>query len=446
MNRAVVLVLASLAVVLAACGKNRQKRAGDAAPVEVVSQPVLGDAGAGSAARSDEIEPNDGEDVATLLPLGGTLRGRVDPESDADYYRVDVAEGGALGIELTAVEGMDLTLEVLDAGGTSLARSDRGAAKAREGVPNLGVAPGRYTAVVRAKKIPVKPQPAPKKPKKGAPAATAGAGSGGGSAAPVNVPVYEITAKVGAWTAGAEREPDDDRGTANDLIIGDTASGYVGWAGDADVYKLSVEALSAKNYVDIEVSSVDGVALVLEVADAAGRVLMTRKTPRSAPLVVRGFVPLVPSGAPPFHYVTIKGTSSNHEAPYQLRVSEKVPGPDAEAEPDDTPERAMPVPPDRTVVHGTWTPGDIDCYALPVEQAPRTTEITIAPPGDMDLSADVILDGGSIAKSERPGKGAEEKLVAAVPAGATAILCIKGTEKSAEGAYDVTLADGAAAP
>ena len=442
MRRAAVLACVVALNAIVACGKSRQKRAGDAAPVEVVTQPVLGDAGAGSGATADEIEPNDSDEVATPLPLGSSLRGRIDPETDADYYALDLKDPGALSVEVSAVEGMDLTLELLDAGGTSLARSDRGGAKTREGVPNLGVGAGRYTLIVRAKKIPVKPVPAPKKGKK--PAASAGSGSG--SAAQVNVPVYELTAKVGPWAPNAEREPDDDRGTANDLIVGDTATGFVGWSGDADVYKLSVEALSAKNYVDIEVTAVDGVALVVEVADAAGHVLMTRKTARGAPLVVRGFVPLVPSGAPPFHYVTIKGTGSNHEVPYQLRVSEKVPGPDAEAEPDDTPERAMPVPPDRTVVHGTWTPGDTDCYALPVEQAARTTEITIAPPADADLQADVILDGKSIAKGERPGKGAEEKLAAAVPAGATAILCIKGTDKSAEGAYDVTLADGAAAP
>lgn len=443
------VVLASL-LALVACSKSRQKRAGDAAPVEVVTQPMLGDAGTGSGgATGDEVEPNDGDDVATPLPLGGTLRGRIEPETDADYYALDIKDPGALGVEVSAVDGMDLTLEVLDAGGSSLARSDRGGVKTREGVPNLGVTTGRYTLIVRAKKIPVKPVPAPKKPKKGAPApapATAGSGSGSSAQVGINVPAYEITAKVSPWAANAEREPDDDRGTANDLIVGDTATGYIGWSGDADVYKLSVEALSAKNYVDIEVAAVDGVALAVEVADAAGHVLMTRKTAKGAALVVRGFVPLVPSGAPPFHYVTIKGTGSSHEAPYQLRVSEKVPGPDAEAEPDDTPEHAMPVPPDRTVIHGTWTPGDVDCYALPVEQAARTVDITIAPPADADLQADVILDGKSIAKGERPGKGAEEKLVAAVPASATAILCIKGTDKSAEGAYDLTLGDGPAAP
>src|SRR2546421_242192 len=63
-------------------------------------------------------------------------------------------------------------------------------------------------------------------------------------ARPVGGP-YEITASLVAPAAGFEHEPDDDRGEANDLIVGDTGSGYIGWSGDADVWKISVEALSA---------------------------------------------------------------------------------------------------------------------------------------------------------------------------------------------------------
>jgi hypothetical protein len=434
------LPLVACAVLLAAsCGKSRQKRSGDAAPVEIVQQPVGGDAGAGSGATSDEIEPNDGDDVATPFALGVAARGRIDPDTDADFYKLELKDPGALTVELTAVEGMDLTLEILDAGGTSLARSDRGNIKIREGVPNLGVNPGRYTLVVRAKKPPpVKAVPVKKGAKKSAVDA--------GVAGPTNTPVYELTARLGTFAANAEREPDDDRGTANDLIVGDTASGFIGWTGDVDVYKLSVEAVSAKNNVDLEVSGVDGVSLTVEVADALGKVMMTRKAAKGAPLVVRGLVPFVPSGSPPFHYILVKGALSNHETAYQLRVLEKVTGPDAEAEPDDTPERAMPVPPDRTVVHGTWTPGDVDFYALPVEQAARTVEITIQPGGDTDITAEVIVDAKVIAKGERQGKGAEERLTAAVPAGATALLKIRATDNSAEGSYDISLQDGPAAP
>lgn len=434
------LAVVVLAVAACSCGNKKQKRAGDAAPVEIVQQPAGNDAGAGGA-TGDEVEPNDGEEVATPLPLGTTLRARIEPETDADFYKLELVDPGALSVEVKEVEGMDLTLEVLDAGGTSLAKSDRGGAKVREGVPNLGVTPGRYTLVVRAKKPPAAKPGKPAKPaKKGAPAQAAG------SAAPVATPVYEITAKVAAPATNAEREPDDDRGTANDLIVGDTASGFIGWSGDADVWKLSVEALSAKNVVDVEVSAVDGVALSLELADGIGHPLLVRKAPRGAALVVRGLVPVVPPGAPPFHYLTIKGDRSNHETAYQLRVSEKVPATDGEAEPNDTPERAMVWPTERTVVHGAWSPGDVDCYQLPVEQAARTVEITIDPPGEADLSAEVLIDGKPVGKGERPGKGAQEKLSVPIPAGVAAILKIKGTDASVEGSYDASLQDGPAAP
>ncbi len=433
------LAIVLIAIAACSCGnKNKQKRAGDAAPVEIVQQPIGSDAGAGGGPTGDEVEPNDGEDVATQLPLGTTLRGRIEPETDADFYRLELKDPGALSVEVKEVDGMDLTLEILDAGGSSLAKSDRGGVKVREGVPNLGVTPGRYTLVVRAKKpAAVKPVKPAKPAKKGA-ATTAGSGS----AAAVATPVYEITAKLTTPAANAEREPDDDRGTANDLIPGDTATGYIGWSGDADVWKLSVEALSAKNVVDVEISAVDGVALTLELTDGVGHPLLVRKAPRGAALIARGIVPVVPPGAPPFHYLTIKGDRSNPDTAYQLRVSEKIPVADAEAEPNDTPERAMPWLSERTKLHGTWSPGDLDFYQLPVEQTARTVEITLDPPGDADLSAEVMIDGKPVGKGERPGKGAQEKFSVAIPAGVAAILKIKGTDSSAEGAYEVSLQDG----
>lgn len=434
------LAIVLVAIVAGACGGKKQKRAGDAAPVEIVQQPVGDDAGAVGAAAGDEVEPNDGEEVATPLALGATLRGRIEPETDADFYAFEVKDPGALAVDLKEVDGMDLALEVLDAGGASLAKSDRGGVKVREGVPNLGVTPGRYTLVVRAKKPPAAK---PVKPAKGKKAAAPPPTS---SAAPVATPVYEITAKVAAPAANAEREPDDDRGTANDLIAGDTASGFIGWSGDADVWKLSVEALSAKNVIDVEVSAIDGVALSLELADGIGHPLLVRKAPRGTALVVRGLAPMVPTGAPPYHYLTIKGDRSNHETAYQLRVSEKVPATDGEIEPDDTPDRAMAWPSERTVIHATWAPGDVDCFQLPVDQAARTIEITIDPPGDADLSAEVQIDGKAVGKGERPGKGAQEKISVPVPAGVSAILRIRGTDTSAEGAYEITIADGPAAP
>ncbi len=389
-----------------------------------MTQAQLPDAGGrGAGPTTDEIEPNDGDDVATPLPLGGTVRGRIDPETDVDHYRLDVDKAGALSVMVSGIDGVDLVLEIEDAGGTVIAKSDRGGVRVKEGVPNLGVTPGRYTAVVRAapKKKPrsKKAEPEPPKP----------------------APVYELTAQLVTAGPNAEHEPDDDRGTANDLIIADTASGYVGWSGDADVWKLSVETLSAKDAIDIELSAVEGVALELEVDDAVGRPLLTRKAPRGAPLAIRGLVPVVPASAPPFHYLIVRGDRSNPETPYQLRVSAHVIATDAEIEPDDTPEHPFAFPPDRTVVHATWSPGDVDCFALPVAEGARGIQATIDTPNELDLSAELRVDGTSIATSNKGGKGAMEKVGGTVPGRGHAVVCVRGADPSAtaEGSYDVTV-------
>ena len=130
-------------------GGTKTKRTGSAAPVEVINEPQLTDAGRGPGPNADEIEPNDGDEVATPMSLGGTARGRIDPENDADYYRFTLDQPGVLAVALSGVEGMDLQLELTDATGTVLAKSDRGGARVKEGLPNAGLTAGRYTLVVR---------------------------------------------------------------------------------------------------------------------------------------------------------------------------------------------------------------------------------------------------------------------------------------------------------
>jgi hypothetical protein len=412
-----------LAVVAGCGGKKRQTRTHDGGTVEPIAAPVFGDA-AVKATNADEVEPNDNDDVATPLPPGGVVHGRIEPETDADFYRIDVGTDGVLAVEVSAVDNTDLTLEIHDANGAVLARSDRGAAKTKEGVPNVGVARGRYVAVVRAKKIPVKG----KKPANPPPA-------------PPALP-YDITAQVAPLPANAEREPDDDRGTANDLLVGEPVTGYAGWSGDADVWKLSVEALSARNAIDLEVAAVEGIALTVEIADGIGKPLLVRKAPRGAAVAIRGLVPAVAAGAPPYHYVTIKGTPSNPESAYTLRVTAKVHEPDTEVEPNDTLERPMPIPSDRTIVTGQWSPGDVDCLAIAPDPAPRNLEIAIQPPAQADLSAELVVDGKVVATSNTKGKGAVERLVGAVPANGRAVVRIRGTDASIEGTYELKLTEG----
>jgi hypothetical protein len=418
--RTLVLVVAVLAI---ACGsKKRQSRTTDAAAVEPITAPPPGDASGASTGSTDETEPNDTEDLAMELGLGASIHGRIDPvKTDADAYRIDVPDAGVLAIELGGVQQTDLTLELHDPSGAVVARSDRGAANAKEAIPNFAVTKGRYTAIVRGKELLVRGKPV--KP------------------APPILP-YDLTCGLIKPASNAEREPNDDRGTANDLIVGDPVTGFVGWTGDADAWKLALEALSAKNTIDIELGAVEGVALTVEVSDAVGKPLVVRRGARGGALNVRGLLPELPAGAPPFHYLTIKGTPSNPETAYALRVVPKhLEGNDAEVEPNDLADKPMQIPADRTRVDAQWSPGDIDCFAVAPEGGSRTLEIAIETPAEADLSAELIVDGKSIARSEAKGKGAVEKLKGAVPANARAIIRVWGSDAGAEGTYEVKVSE-----
>jgi hypothetical protein len=420
------LTLGVIALVLASgcSSRKRQKRTGDAAPVELIPTPTPGSGNPGKGPTSEEQEPNEGEDVATPLALGASVVGRITPEGDVDHYRIDVTTAGALAIELPGIEGTDLVLELLDAQGTVLARSDRGPAKTREGIPNFGVSAGRYTAVVKAKAEKKKKKKAKKKADPETPAKA-----------------YEITAQVAPFAAGNEREPDEDRGTANDLIVGESVSGYLGWTGDLDVWKLSVEALSAKNVLELEVEGAAGVILTVELSDGIGNPVLVRKGPRGGNVIARRIVPTVPAGSPPYHYITIRGDRSNPEATYRLTAKEVPAVTDSEVEPNDTLEKPYLIPADRTRVDAVWSAGDVDVFAIAPDPAARTLEISIDTPSEADLSAELHVDGKLVQKSNTPNKGAAEKLTAAVPANAKVLVRIKGTDIAGEGNYELTVAE-----
>ena len=429
---------------LGACGKKkRQTRSSDAPPVELVSVVALGDAGvSGTGGESEEREPNDGADVATPLAVGGAARGRIEPDNEADYYRIDVEQAGALAVALAAVPGVDLTLDIEDAGGAPLVRSDRGGVNAAEGVPNLGVTPGRYTAIVRKKPAPVK-QPGkkqPARPKKAGAAAPE-------PPAPGTAPAYKISAQVAPLGKNAEREPDDDRGTANELVIGETVTGFVGWNQDADVWKLSVEALTAKNVLELELGPVADAALTVTILDGVGEPIVVRKAPKGAAVVIRGLAPVVPQGAPPFHYVIVKADRSNPDVAYQLTLTAHPRGTDPELEPNDTPDKAMEIPDQRAVISdASYTPGDVDCYAVPPEPNARTLDVSVDTPATADLRLEMYVNGKSIETADKKGKGAQEKISGAVPAGGRAVVCVRGSDASREGKYSLGYQEGQAKP
>src|ERR1043166_6874045 len=122
--RGVVAFVALVGLGAAGC-RNRptHKRTGDAAPVEILTAPVIPD---GGAQASEEVEPNDADDVATVLALGATVHGKIDPEPDVDRYRIDVTSAGALTVMVEPHDALDAALKVGDATGARPAAAAEG--------------------------------------------------------------------------------------------------------------------------------------------------------------------------------------------------------------------------------------------------------------------------------------------------------------------------------
>ena len=168
-----------------------------------------------------------------------------------------------------------------------LAQSDRGGARASEGVPNLGVQPGRYTAVVRGK-----PKPASRRAK--APQATPPA-----PAARRPAPVYEHHRAAGRSRGPApSASPTTIAATANDLIVGDHRTGLPRLdAATPTSGSCRSRRCRRRTRSTSRSSAVDGVALELEVADGIGHAARRPARRRAARrAVVRGLVPIVPPG------------------------------------------------------------------------------------------------------------------------------------------------------
>jgi hypothetical protein len=121
-------------------------------------------------------------------------------------------------------------------------------------------------------------------------------------------------------------------------------------------------------------------------------------------------------------------------------------GPDPELEPNDNAERPQMIAADRTVVHASWTPGDIDCFTLVPAATDRTVEFTIDTPSEIDLAGELLVDGKVVATANKGTKGVLEKVSALVPANTKVVLRVKNPDAaaSAEAKYDVRVLESSA--
>lgn len=384
----------------------------DAAPVVIVDSPTA------RGPLVEEAEPNNAQAEASPLTLGAGAKGSLDGETDVDWYRVQVDRDGTLDARVSGISGVDLMLEVFDGEGKSLAKSDRGPATVVEGAPNLPVKAGTYFVTIGEF---VKKRPAKKK-KKGK-AAEEPEGRVGQS------PAYELEVSLRSETeTDFEREPNDDLEGAREVLLGDRFNGFVGWNGDRDLWKLSLEGFTTDYTLDVDVEGVPDIAFTLEILDGDGKVVVKSKANKGAPIATRNIVPVTGEGASKYYYARISADRSNPIDAYVLRVSTRLVEPDEEMEPNDEASQASALRPDGTQaegrVRGFATAGDVDIYALSASASAQALDVWVTPSADFDAEIEVYVGDALVASGNAGKLGTREELLA-VPVAANAQVTVR---------------------
>ncbi len=393
-------------------------RSRDAAAAVVVVDRPGGTAGSSTSDLPAEREPN--AKAANASPLGAGVQGVLDGETDVDAFQIVSPGPRMVTAVLAPIAGIDTRLELRDRDFALLATSDRGGPGVGEGLAGAPLDKGTFYLVVREVARPVKPAK-PAKPKPGAGSAAPPTGRVGRS------PPYTLTAQLVADpVAGGEREPDDDPGSANEVSLIEPVTGHLGWTGDVDVWKVSLEGLAEGNGLDLAVTAVPGVTLSLAVTDAADRPRVAVTGLPGQPLLVRSVAPRLDPGEATIHHVKISGKPSNPDVGYTLTVTARLLDVDEEAEPNDKPATATTLrygAEDEGTMRGALAAGEVDVYALSPSSGPRQLDATVDGVAGLDLVCEVLgASGASVDKGDRGGAGAGEDATAPVPSGAPAFI------------------------
>jgi serine/threonine-protein kinase len=177
----------------------------------------------GERADTVEREPNNTPGYANLLPLGAPLRGTLgkrgaDGQGDVDYFRIPAGKGArAVDARLEGIPNVDLVLELYDAQGRRVAKSDERGRGWGEWLQPTTIGPAESYLAVREFWLqggkPTEEAPDP----------------------------YTLTVRWGAPQAGWEVEPNDWPASATPLAAPGRVRGYLGRADDQDWFALTVD-------------------------------------------------------------------------------------------------------------------------------------------------------------------------------------------------------------
>lgn len=374
-----------------------------------------------------EREPNNTVDKATALAIPGTVKGTLDGSADVDVYKLTVAKAVNVSVRLGGIAKVDLALELRDAEGKSLVKSDRGPAGTEEGFPNYKLEAGTYyvavTEFVKKSKRKRRRRRSKRKRRKKAPPPEAPARVG-------KSPPYELSvAPASRSEEHHEREPNGTIDEALELSVAEYQGfGYAGWSGDVDVWKLSLDGAGNGKGMSLDLTGVPGVSFTLEVLDGSGKRLLRRKGGKGQPLAVRN---LMPKEGDQAYFVKLRARRSNPKEAYELRYTTSLLEPDEEHEPNDSTGRASKLQPDDKTFSGTWKgylgAGDVDYWLIDKQKGPTLFSVTVTPPRDTDITLKARVDGKVIGEGNSGKRGEREQFTQIpIPAGKRMVLKISG--------------------
>lgn len=385
-------VLCAFSLIFVGCDRCGAPSVVDAGPIDA-GPPVL-----------TEKEPNDAAAQALALDGTATVEANLsaDPaKPDVDWYVLRAQQPRTVDVRVTAPNGADLALELVDETGGVLETVNEGGVGASERLPNVNVEAKTFVRVVALKK-----------------------GVGG---------AYTFSAKFQDRAPGYELEPNEGKVDATAVALGQAISGTVGHAGDVDWYRYElpvteepapVEALDAGDDAGVEdagtnalaekrvalridLSGVEGVATHVQLLTEAEAVLFEAKSKEGAPLSLRN---VGVRAADKVIYVAVKSANkkSNPDLSYTLTVAPEDDSGNAEFEPNDELGRATDVPPN-SYRDGFISPkGDVDYFRL-VTDGPSIATLQVSGVDKVDLVLSVV----------KPVDGKPEETVAKANEGAS---------------------------
>jgi hypothetical protein len=184
-----------------------------------------------------EFEPNDQRQDATPFE-GESITGTIAPEGDGDWFKVTVQDPSRqiLRASVTGIEGLDLTLSLLDSFGNPLVAVDNMAKGQPEVLTGYGVSQGEYYLVVGEKSE---------------------------RKADARQP-YTLAKNLVPFQPGLEWESNESTAAAQAIKVAESVDGYLAPKGDVDYYQFNVYQ---KGVVAFELAGVLNVQLAVDLFD-----------------------------------------------------------------------------------------------------------------------------------------------------------------------------------